>query len=345
MLGRARARHPPRRHAAGRAHAYLPDETRATARQVVATVVAEIEARLRRPHPPGGARRARPPAAHPPARGRATSTGTARSGPTCATGCPSTGRSCPSTSSGFGRHQRSLARDVVIAIDQSGSMAERRRLRLGVGRVLAPAAALRTSVVAFDTAVVDLTDAARRSGRRAVRHPARRRHRHQPGRGLLRGARHPAGRHRAGPGQRPVRGRPSPASCSARLAALVRDGRHCVVLLALSDEGAPAHDHAGRRCSPRSAYRASPARPTPSPTCWPPRSSAATSAAGPDGRQRLRRARLGPDLELAERGDVESMPGSFGRPSTRSPTMLRITSSRPAGDAHARGAEDERAQA
>ena len=78
----------------------LPDETRATARQVIGTVLAAARGAPRRPHPPGRARRARPGQPHRPARARPTSTGRARSTPTCATGCPSTARSCPSTSSG-----------------------------------------------------------------------------------------------------------------------------------------------------------------------------------------------------------------------------------------------------
>ena len=48
---------------------------------------------------------------------------------------------------------------------------------------------------------------ARRPGRRAVRRPARRRHRHQPGAGLLPGLDHHAERHRAGADQRSLRGR------------------------------------------------------------------------------------------------------------------------------------------
>ena len=55
----------------------------------------------------------------------------------------------------------------------------------------------------------------------------------------------------------------------------------CVVLLALSDDGVPAHDHGRAAGWPRSAPRPSPARRTSSPTSWPPRSSAATSAVGP----------------------------------------------------------------
>ena len=58
---------------------------------------------------------------------------------------------------GFGRHQRSLARDVVIAVDQSGSMADSVVHASLFACVLARLPALRTSLVAFDTAVADLT--------------------------------------------------------------------------------------------------------------------------------------------------------------------------------------------
>jgi hypothetical protein len=65
----------------------------------------------------------------------------------------------------------------------------------------------------------------------------------------------PAGRHRARPRHRPLRGWGARARWSCASAALVRSGVTCVVLLALSDEGAPAHDPRPRR-RPRRARRA-----------------------------------------------------------------------------------------
>jgi Mg-chelatase subunit ChlD len=59
---------------------------------------------------------------------------------------------------GYGRSQRIVAKDVVVAIDQSGSMAESVVYASVFGAVLAGIRSLRTSLVAFDTAVVDLTD-------------------------------------------------------------------------------------------------------------------------------------------------------------------------------------------
>jgi Mg-chelatase subunit ChlD len=58
---------------------------------------------------------------------------------------------------GHGRRQRSLARDVVIAVDQSGSMADSVVYASLFAGILAQLPALRTSFVAFDTSVTDLT--------------------------------------------------------------------------------------------------------------------------------------------------------------------------------------------
>jgi Mg-chelatase subunit ChlD len=59
---------------------------------------------------------------------------------------------------GYGRRQQSVQRDVVLAIDQSGSMAASVVYASVFGAVLASMWALTTSLVVFDTAVVDLTD-------------------------------------------------------------------------------------------------------------------------------------------------------------------------------------------
>jgi Mg-chelatase subunit ChlD len=59
---------------------------------------------------------------------------------------------------GYGRRQQIVARDVVLAIDQSGSMASSVVYASVFGAVLASIRALRMSLVVFDTAVVDLTD-------------------------------------------------------------------------------------------------------------------------------------------------------------------------------------------
>ena len=58
---------------------------------------------------------------------------------------------------GFGR-RRSQLRDVVLCVDQSGSMAASVVYAGLFGAVLASVRALRTRMIVFDTAVVDLTD-------------------------------------------------------------------------------------------------------------------------------------------------------------------------------------------
>ncbi len=143
---------------------------------------------------------------------------------------------------GYGRRQHSLARDVIVAIDQSGSMADSVVYAAVFGSVLAQIPALRTSVVAFDTAVADLTqllhdpvdvlfgvqlgggtDIAQAIGycRQLVTRPAETvlvivSDLFEGGNaGLL----------------------------HSRIDELVRAGVSVVVLLALSDEGAPAYDH------------------------------------------------------------------------------------------------------
>jgi Mg-chelatase subunit ChlD len=59
---------------------------------------------------------------------------------------------------GYARKQQAVARDVIVCLDQSGSMASSVVYGGVFGAVLASIRSLRTSVVAFDTAVVDLTE-------------------------------------------------------------------------------------------------------------------------------------------------------------------------------------------
>jgi Mg-chelatase subunit ChlD len=59
---------------------------------------------------------------------------------------------------GYGRSARSFHKEVVVAIDQSGSMAASVVYASVFAAVLASMPSLKTSVVAFDTEVVDLTD-------------------------------------------------------------------------------------------------------------------------------------------------------------------------------------------
>lgn len=59
---------------------------------------------------------------------------------------------------GFGRKQRSMQKDIVLCVDQSGSMATSVVYAGIFGAVLASISSIRTRVVVYDTAVVDLTD-------------------------------------------------------------------------------------------------------------------------------------------------------------------------------------------
>jgi Mg-chelatase subunit ChlD len=135
----------------------LPEQTKETARAVVRTVVAELERRL--------ADRMR--AAVTGALDRSTRTRRPRPGDVDLARTiranlqhfsPDLGTIVPERLIGHGRRRGSVERDVVLAVDQSGSMAESVVYAGLFGAVLASMRTLRTHFVAFDTAVVDLTD-------------------------------------------------------------------------------------------------------------------------------------------------------------------------------------------
>jgi hypothetical protein len=135
----------------------LPERTEETARAVVRTVVAELEQRL--------ADRTR--AAARGALDRAARTRRPRPGDVDLARTvranlqhysPKLRTIVPERLVGHGRRQQSVARDLVLAVDQSGSMAESVVYAGLFGAVLASVRALRTHFVAFDTAVADLTE-------------------------------------------------------------------------------------------------------------------------------------------------------------------------------------------
>jgi Mg-chelatase subunit ChlD len=220
----------------------LPDATRATARQVVAQVVEQLErslsARVRQAVNGALARsqRSRRPRPADIDWGRTIHANLRHYLPEHRT-------VVPEKVVGYARRQHSLARDVIVAIDQSASMADSVVYAAVFGAVLASLPSLRTSVVAFDTAVVDLTPVL-----------------HDPV-DVLFGVQLGGGTDIAqaiGYCQQLVT-RPSdtvvvlvsdlfeggnPHLLLQRVAALVQSGATVVVLLALSDEGAPAYDHA-----------------------------------------------------------------------------------------------------
>lgn len=135
----------------------IPERTKATARAVVRGVVEQIERRIAQ----------RTTAAVSGALNRAARTrrpkprdidwgSTIRAN--LATYLPEQRTVVPERLVGYGRRQQSVQKEVVLAIDQSGSMAASVVYASVFGAVLATMRSLRTSVVVFDTAVVDLTD-------------------------------------------------------------------------------------------------------------------------------------------------------------------------------------------
>ena len=65
----------------------------------------------------------------------------------------------PETLIGYGRKNTQVLRDVILCVDQSGSMAQSIVYSSVIGAVMASVRAVDTHLVVFDTAVVDLTDA------------------------------------------------------------------------------------------------------------------------------------------------------------------------------------------
>jgi VWA domain-containing protein len=134
----------------------MPETTKATARVVVAKVVAEIERRIAdrtRSAVTGALNRAarvRRPRHRDIDWNRTIAANLARY-------VPSHRTVIPERLVGYGRRQHVAARDIVLAIDQSGSMAASVVYASVFGAVLASLRSLRTSVVAFDTSVADLS--------------------------------------------------------------------------------------------------------------------------------------------------------------------------------------------
>jgi Mg-chelatase subunit ChlD len=143
---------------------------------------------------------------------------------------------------GYGRKRQRL-KDVVIAIDQSGSMAESVVYASVLGAVMASLSAVSTRLVVFDTSVVDLTD--------ALDDPVDMLFGVQLGGGTDIGA---AVDYCATLVTRPAETVMVLISdlyeggvkerLLARVASLVGAGVRFVALLALSDSGRPAYDHA-----------------------------------------------------------------------------------------------------
>ncbi|WP_232323537.1 VWA domain-containing protein [Catenuloplanes japonicus] len=143
---------------------------------------------------------------------------------------------------GYGRRTSAVQRDVVLCVDQSGSMAASVVYSGVFSAVLATMRSLRTSLVVFDTAVVDLTE--------QLSDPVE----------VLFGTQLGGGTdiNRAIAYGQTLITRPQESifvlisdlyeggvrdEMLRRVAAMVASGTQVIVLLALSDEGAPAYDH------------------------------------------------------------------------------------------------------
>jgi hypothetical protein len=143
---------------------------------------------------------------------------------------------------GYGHRAPAMSRDVIVAVDQSGSMAESVVYAAVFGATLASISSVRTSLVAFDVDVVDLTD--------RLADPVE----------VLFGCQLGGGTdiNRALAYCQSLVSRPAETilvlisdlfeggvegQLVRRVAELVRDGVTVVALLALADSGAPSYDH------------------------------------------------------------------------------------------------------
>jgi Mg-chelatase subunit ChlD len=220
----------------------MPDRARESARSVVRTVVSELERRLaeRTRSAIGGAldrsaRTLRP-------RRLADVDWNRTIHANLSHYLPSHRTVVPDRLIGYGRRRQAVQRDVVLCVDQSGSMAASVVYSGVFAAVLASMSSLRTSLVVFDTSVADLTDQL-----------------HDPVEVLF-GTQLGGGTdiNRAIAYCQGLVTRPADTifvlisdlfeggireEMLGRVAAMKSAGVQVVVLLALSDEGAPAYDH------------------------------------------------------------------------------------------------------
>jgi hypothetical protein len=219
----------------------MPDSTKRTARLVVGQVVAEIERRIAnktRAAVTGAVRRA--------SRTRRPRPRDIDWNATIRRNLdhylPEQRTIIPERLVGYGRGANAIVKEVVVAIDQSGSMAESVVYAAVFGATLASIRSVKTSVVAFDTQIVDLTD--------KLSDPV----------DVLFGCQLGGGTdiNRALAYCQQLITRPTESilivisdlfegglavEMLRRIADLLRDGVTVIALLALSDSGAPAYDH------------------------------------------------------------------------------------------------------
>lgn len=220
----------------------LPDTTRETARMVVGKVVAQLQDRLAQPTLQA-------------VRGALTRSSRTRRPRHADIDWDRTVRAnlanyqprlktvIPERLIGYSRRTSAIRRELIIAIDQSGSMSDSVVYASVFGAALASIRSLQTHLIAFDTAVADLTG--------QIQDPV----------DVLFGIQMGGGTdlNRAMAYCQSLVTRPGDTvvivisdlyegtangDFVSRIAAMARSGVTCVALLALSDEGAPAFDHA-----------------------------------------------------------------------------------------------------
>lgn len=216
----------------------IPEKSKATAREVVATVARQVEERLAdrvRQAVRGALNRAN--RTHRPRHADIDWNRTVRAN--LRHYQPEYGSVVPERLVGFGRRQTGVQREIVLCVDQSGSMASSVVYASILASVLASIRALRTSLVVYDTAVVDLTE--------QLSDPVEVIFGTQLGGGTDTS---PALAHCAGLITRPRDAvlvlisdlyDSDPEQMLARLAEIQAAGTTVVVLLALSDDGKPAY--------------------------------------------------------------------------------------------------------
>lgn len=135
----------------------VPEQSRETARAVVRQVVRQLEDRLAAP-----TRQAITGALNRAARTRRPRPGDIDWNRTIAANLsryqPEYRTVIPERLVGYGRRSQQVRREVILCIDQSGSMASSVVYASVFGAVMASLRAVRTRLVVFDTAVVDLTE-------------------------------------------------------------------------------------------------------------------------------------------------------------------------------------------
>jgi Mg-chelatase subunit ChlD len=136
----------------------IPEHTKQTAREVVGRVVSKLEARLaERTRSAIRGALDRSTRVHRPRHADIDWDRTIRLN--LKHYSPELGTIVPERLVGYGRRRHAVHRDVILAVDQSGSMAESVVYAGLFAAVLGSMRTLRTSLVVFDTEVVDLTEA------------------------------------------------------------------------------------------------------------------------------------------------------------------------------------------